>query len=325
MKIIIPEPVKQAILLYGNKTAQKSAYKIYGALYKNSIRKNSSGYFAMPSSYLESINKRYNLIISHFIDFGIIKYYERPTQGPDIFTTIYKKYYNRSLNICMKYKFLIDITQGETIEMDMDNPNNKRWYNITYKTLEALGYENIKISRDSHGRRVHHQAIYNYKEDLHNKGLSVIDAKCSQPRLLYLIMKERGIIDIEYNNIFDNGLDFYGMVVEKLELKDRQEAKDLFMFWINSSGYVTNFNIHKLFPRTSQFIKSLKNKSHKDSSAFLQREEAKIWIDDLLENIPTEFALSIHDSLIVRDKDLNIVLTYCKNKYPQIEFDIKEL
>ena len=57
----------------------------------------------------------------------------------------------------------------------------------------------------------------------------------------------------------------------------------------------------------------------------MQREESKIWIDDLLENIPTNFALPIHDALLVRTIDAREVLTYCKNKYPQIEFDIKEI
>jgi len=97
------------------------------------------------------------------------------------------------------------------------------------------------------------------------------------------------------------------------------------MFWLNSNGYVQDVNIHKLFPEVSKFIKSLKNKNYKDAASFLQREEAKIWIDDLLENLPVDFGLTIHDSLIIRDKDAIKVLKYCKDKYPQIEFDVKEL
>lgn len=324
MKIIIPQKVADSIKSIGNKTAQKSAYKIYAALYMRDIRKNRVGFFDVPSTYLESINKRYNRAINKFLEDGIIEYFKRPVEGPDIFTTIYKKYYNKKHHICMKYRFLIDITQGIEKEMDMDNPNNKRWYEITKNTLINLGYE-PKIKRDSHGRRVYHNAIYDYKNYLHKKGLSVIDAKCSQPRLLYLSMKERGVIDQEYFNIFENGLDFYTELIEKIGEEDRDSAKDLFMFWLNSEKYVPNSKIHKLFPVASKYLKTLKNKNHKDSSATLQREEAKIWIDDLLENIPTEFALTIHDSLIIKTKDSNRILKYCKDKYPQIEFDVKEL
>jgi hypothetical protein len=199
-----------------------------------------------------------------------------------------------------------------------------RWYEIIKSSLISLAYE-PNISRDTFGRRVHHNAIYNHKSFLKGKGFSIIDAKCSQPRLLYLIMKEKGIYDKDYYDIFESESDFYNTIIEKLNLKTRQEAKDLFMFWINADGYVPNTGIFQLFQNTSNFIKSLKTRSYKDASAFLQRREAKIWIDDLLQNIPTNFALPIHDALLIKTTDVNKVLLYCKNKYPQIEFDFKEL
>jgi hypothetical protein len=99
-------------------------------------------------------------------------------------------------------------------------------------------------------------------------------------------------------------------------------AKDLFMFWLNSSGYVPNYKIHLIFPIASKFIKSLKSKNYKDSSSYLQRIEAKIWIDDLLDNIPSEFALPVHDCLIVKDKEVFKILDYCKSKYNDIEFKV---
>lgn len=324
MKVIVPNEVIDSIKTIGNKTSQKNAFKIYAALCKREVRKNKVGYFDVPSTYLESINKRYSRAIDKFIEDGIIEFYKRPIQGDNIFDTVYKKYYNKNLGICMKYRFLIDIRTGVEIEIDMDNPNNKRWYEITKNTLINLGYE-PKITRDSFGRRVHHNAIYDYKQYLSDKGLSVIDAKCSQPRLLYLIMKERGIVDANYSSIFENGVDFYSYIIKNLNIEDRVEAKLLFMFWLNSDGYVKDSNIHRLFPEVSRFIKSLKTKNYKDAASFLQREEAKIWIDDLLENLPVDFGLTIHDSLIVKNKDSYDVLEYCKNKYPQIEFDIKEL
>ena len=50
-----------------------------------------------------------------------------------------------------------------------------------------------------------------------------------------------------------------------------------------------------------------------------------IWIDDLLQNIPVKFAIPIHDSFIIMKNDIHKVLQYCKDKYPEIKFDVKEL
>jgi len=326
MKIIIPEQVINSIDGFKRKDVRDVAYKIYCALKGREERKNpQSGFFDVPSEYLKSINVRYYKIIDKFLQDGIIKYYSRPTGDPkDIFNTIQKKYYNKSLGFCMKYKFLIDTEIGTEYDFDTENPNNMRWYDLIKSSLISLSYE-PKISRDTFGRRVHHNAIYDHKTFLKDKGFSIIDAKCSQPRLLYLIMKEKGIYDKEFYDIFETSDDFYLYLVEHLKLKTRQEAKDLFMFWINADGYVPNTGIFQLFQTTSNFIKSLKTRSYKDASAFLQRKEAKIWIDDLLENIPTSFALPIHDALLVNTLDAREVLAYCRNKYPQIEFEVKEL
>lgn len=326
MKIIIPQQVIDSVNEFKRKDVKEKAYKIYCALKSRENRKNpQTGYFDVPSEYLKSINLRYYKIIDKFIEHGIIQYYSRPsTDEKNIFMSVEKKYYNKTLGFCMKYKFLIDTEIGTEYDFDVENPNNMRWYEIIKSSLISLAYE-PNISRDTFGRRVHHNAIYNHKSFLKDKGFSIIDAKCSQPRLLYLIMKEKGIYDKDYYDIFESSSDFYNTIVEKLNLKTRQQAKDLFMFWINADGYVPNTGIFGLFQNTSNFIKSLKTRSYKDASAFLQRQEAKIWIDDLLENIPTNFALPIHDALLIKTTDVNKVLSYCKNKYPQIEFNFKEL
>lgn len=326
MKIIIPNEVIDSINKIKRRDVKDVAYKIYCALKGREERKNpQSGFFDVPSEYLKSINVRYYKIIDRFLEDGIIKYYSRPTEDPnDVFNTIQKKYYNKSLGFCMKYKFLIDTEVGIEYDFDTENPNNMRWYDLIRRSLISLSYE-PNISRDTFGRRVHHNAIYDHKTFLKDKGFSIVDAKCSQPRLLYLIMKDKGIYDKEFYDIFESGKDFYLYLIKNLKIKTRREAKDLFMFWINADGYVPNTGIFQLFPNTSNFIKSLKTRSYKDASAFLQRKEAKIWIDDLLENIPVDFALPIHDALLVRTNQSQEVYDYCKLKYPQIEFEIKEL
>lgn len=323
MKVILPLEVINCISKIGNKTAQKNGYKIYAALALMSKRQNKHGYFPVPSTYLEKINKRYGRALIALQEASIIKPFTRIEQHPKfLFESVEKRYYNVSRGICKKYKFLIDITKGVIEEIDFDNNRKYRWYSIIESSMAELGYVG-KISRDTFGRRVHHPVIPIYKEDFKNKGFAIIDAKCSQPKLLLIIMKEKGITDKNYEVAFE--VDFYNYLVQNLNLTDRQQAKDLFMYFLNSSGYVPDYKIHILFPVVSKFIRTLKTKNYKDAASFLQREESKIWIDDLLENIPTNFALPIHDCLLVKDKEVYEILNYCKSKYENIDFEISFL
>lgn len=328
MKIKIPKLVQYSILDSGNITRQRSCLKIYAALYQLSKRKNKDGYFAVPSTYLESINKYYYKAIRKFIDDGILEYYKYIHNDPELFDLEKKKEtkgYNKQLGLCMKYRFIVDIKTGDDIEVDMQSNRQKNWWKILNNSLQSLGYDDIKITRDSFGRRVHHNLTQIYKEELKNKGFCVIDAKCSQPRLLYLLMKEKGFYDEKYFNIFNSDEDFYLYLVNELNLNDRKQAKDLFMYLLNGNGYVPNYKIHNLFPEVSKFLSKLKNNHYKDSAMFLQREESKIWIDGILQNLPVNFGLTIHDSIIIKDKDAIKVLKYCKEKYPQIQFELTEL
>jgi len=322
MEIILNNKAKEVIETLGNKTARMAGLKIYTALYNKSKYKNGDGYFSVPSRYLIKVNRRYNKVINTFIEHNIIEYYKRIEYG--LFENREIKFYDSTNGICMKYRFLIDIEDGEKIEVDFKSPYKTKWFDRVKTSLEKLGYEPI-IKRDGFGLRVWHSAIPTYKKDLVGKNLAVIDAKCSQPKLLYLLMKGKNVSDKNYMDIFENGRDFYNFIVKNLNLNNRQEAKDLFMFWVNSQGYVPNFRIHTLFPEASKFIKKLKSNAYKDSASFLQREEAKIWIDDLLENLPSDFGLPVHDSLIVRATEVEDICEWCRSKYPQIDFDIKYL
>jgi hypothetical protein len=319
MNIKVSKEVKKAIndMPY-NKTVKTNAIKIYAALYLKSHLRNSNGFFPVPSEYLQSINKRYYIIMEYFIKSGIIDFYKKAYQDDDdIFNTIYRKSYNKEKGICAKYKFLVNIEVGDDVEVDMVTNRYNRWYEIIENSLVETGFD-VKITRDSFGRRVHHSAIREYKSDF--KGYYTIDSVCSQPRLLFIHLQQKGIVDETYNNIFENDLDFYGEVAHKLNLESRQDAKDLFMFWLNGNGYVPNYKIHSLFPVVSSFLKNIKKGNYKNSGSLLQRMESKIWIDDILNEIPCDFALPIHDSVIVKEKDVDNILMYCQGKYPQLKF-----
>jgi hypothetical protein len=324
MKVKLPTQVKKVINeMDYNKTVKNNAFKIYAALYLKSHLKNSNGYFPVSSEYLQSINKRYNNILSIFIEKGIIDYYKKAYQDEnDIFNTIYRKSYNKEKGICSRYKFLINIETGDDIEVDMASNKYNRWFEIIEESLIESGFE-VNISRDSFGRRVYHSAIRNYKTDF--IGYWTIDGVSSQPRLLYNYLKEHNIVDENFNNIFESDKDFYLETSNKLSfegsnIEKREKSKDLFLYWINGNGYVPNFQIHILYPEVSKFLKRYKKGNYKNVASLLQRTESKIWIDDLLNNIPCDWALPVHDCIIVKDSDVDKVFNYCMMKYPYVKF-----
>jgi hypothetical protein len=226
----------------------------------------------------------------------------------------------------MKYKFLVDLDKAKfTIEVPFQSNKNFKWYSILHNSLTEYGIE-PRIKRDVYGRRVHHAAIYDWKQKF--QGLWSIDSITSQPRLLYNELLKRDIVDFEYYNIFDNDLDFYDVLVEKINLLDRNDAKSIFMSWAFGNGYTGDrikhgvhiTNLNQLFPQVAKFLRQIKTHNYKDSGSYLQRQESKIWIDDLMNNLPVEFCIPIHDSFILKEIDVDLVLNYCQKKYPNLRF-----
>lgn len=327
MELIIPIEVEKVIKDIGNKTKQKSAYKIYNALLKNSKRTDKNGFFPVPSKLLQQVNRRYHTIIQVFVDNKIIDYQTNRGLDPITFDPILRRSYNVFKGECMRYRFLIDTSSGIIKEIDLDNPRSFRWYEIIKNSLEELGYEKQKINRVSFGRRVYYSLIPNYKMELTDKGLSIIDAKASQPKLLLNELRKNKIDDHNFENAFDD--DFYNFLIENLNIKDkdkdkaRKKAKKRFLYYLN--GKPCSNDICSLFPKVTEFLNKIKTKNYTDSADFFQRLESKIWIDDLLNNIPTDFALPIHDCLIIKDEEAELVLEYCKEKYPEIDFVLSNL
>lgn len=319
MRIEINEEIKRIIDEYpGNKGAKKSVLKIYAALWILEKRKNKWGYFPVSSSYLKKINVRYFKIIDYFEEIGLLESYKRPFDDENnLFESKMRKYWSSVYGICMRYRFLKDIN-GEKIEVGLISKEKKRWYEITKKSLEEVGFKDVWISRDDYGRRLYHNGVRGYREVF--KGYWSIDSVASHPRLLWLEMKEKGLIDKEYNDIFESGKDFYDEMIRLLDLESRREAKDIFMEWINGRGWVSNYKIKDIFKITNDYIESNKKIDYKYMSSKLQRIESSIWIDDLLENIPTDWALTIHDCLIIKENDVDKIFEWCKEKYPQLEF-----
>jgi len=330
VKIKVPKEIETILPSIGNKTKQKALLKVFNALKMKSKYKNKDNYFEASSKYLLKVNGRYHTIISFLQKHNIIENLKREylpgdKYGPtDLFSSSIKKdSYSTKLGICKKYRFLIDIDKGKEYEIEFKDPKiDKNWYKIVKNSIITLGYDHNKISRDRFGARVYHPLIADYKEELKGKGFCVIDGQTSQPRLLYLLMKEKGVIDNNYFDIFEKNKDFYLELLNHLDIIDREEAKHLFMMWALGNGYIKGYNFRKLFPVATKFLENLKSTNHKDASRYLAWKESRIWIDDLLEHLPVSFGIPIHDSIIVHQKDANKVLDYCIKKYPELRFKL---
>lgn len=324
--------------LQKRKDAKERILKVYNALVFK--KGKSKGYFDCPSSYLEKVNSRYFKVIKLLLEHNIIEYQSINLDNEYSSNPRRKKFYDTSKGICMKYKFNINTEIGYEYDINMDYSslyNNEIWYSKTRKSLLELGFalENIRIKRDNFSRRLHTNITGNieeygsYRNLLEGGDYYLIDGKTTQPRLLWLHLTEIGFQDENLNYIFENGLDFYQYILDRIPAleNDRDEAKELFTTWINGTGYIDTEKkiIRDIFPIANSFLRNYKTNDYKNVCRLLQYKEASIFIDDLLNNCPVEFCLTIHDALVVKKEDKDFMFNWCKEKRPEIIFTLEEV
>jgi hypothetical protein len=335
--MIIPKELDYLLSLQKRKDAKERIKKVYNAiLYK---RGKSKGYFDCPSSYLKKVSGQYNSVTKLLLEHKIIDFQSFNFDDKDLFNIRRKKYYNTENGNCIRYKFLIDTEDGyeDNIDIDYSNLyNNEKWYMKTRYSLLQLGFQpdELHIKRDNFSRRLHTNITgnigngYSYKDILSGGNYWTIDAKTCQPRLLWLHLKEIGLQDDKLNEIFDNGLDFYDYIIARIPaLTDRDDAKELFTSWINGTGYldVDKTSIRDIFSTANTFLRKYKTNNYKNVCRLLQYKEASIFIDDLLNNIPVDFCLTVHDSLVIREEDVDKVYEFCRDKYSELVFVKEEI
>lgn len=319
------------------KDAKERIIKIYNALLFK--KGGTKGYFNCPSAYLKKVSGQYNKAMDLLLEHKIIEFQSFNIDDRDLFNQRRKKYYNTENGTCVRYKFLVDIEVGYDYDLTTDFSSlydKEKWYMKTRYSLLQLGFQpdELLIKRDNFSRRLHTNITgfipeaRTYKELMCGGEYYVIDSKTSQPRLLWLTLNETGLQDEKLNDIFNNGLDFYDYIIQRIPaLIDRDDAKELFTSWINGTGYLDadKSSIRDIFPVANMFLRKYKTASYKDACRLLQYKEATIFIDDLLNNIPVDFCLSVHDSLLVKKEDAEKVLEYCKLKRPELVFTIEEI
>lgn len=334
----IGKELEYLLSLQKRKDAKERILKVYNALlYKKS---KSKKYFKCPSSYLKKVSGQYNIVIKLLQEHKIIDFRSYNYDEKNLFDIRRKKYYNTEKGICAEYIFLINIEDGYEYNFECDYSNlydKEKWYMKTRKSLLELGFpiENIHIKRDNFSRRLHtnittHIENYgSYRNLLEGGDFFLIDGKTTQPRLLWLHLIEIGLEDEKLNYIFNNELDFYQFILERIPAlnNDRDDAKELFTTWINGTGYIDpeKKSIRDIFPTADIFIRKYKTTNYKNICRLLQYKEANIFIDDLLNECPVDFCLSIHDALLVKVEDKDLVLEWCKQRRPEMVFTIEEV
>jgi hypothetical protein len=362
MKTIkIGKELDYILSLQKRKDAKQRILKVYDALLYKNTKADKKGYFQCPSKYLKKVSGQYTDAIDLLKEHKIIDFLSHNYDDKNLFDIRRKPFYHTEQGVCMSYKFLIDTELGYDYQIDTDFSklyDDKKWYWRTRYSLLQLNFppEALNITRCQFGRRLHTNITGNigedgsYKELLSGGDYWTIDAKTCHPRLLWMHLKETHREDDVFNHIFDNDLDFYDYILERMpkmveadkELREkygfthtpeeikalhRSVAKDAFMSWINGKGYVSEeyTELPKIFPQATKAISSIKSSNYKSLCSILQRAETNIFIDDLLNNIELDFCLTVHDSLIVKKQDVEYALDFCKSKYPEMVFIAKEI
>jgi hypothetical protein len=207
------------------------------------------------------------------------------------------------------------------------------------------------ITRCSYGRRLHtpitrkidSDEITSYKSLLPAITASTgqkyysIDVVACQPNLLYQSMVESvAPVDKLYKQLIDNNTfyefisDNFTNIVGDTKEERRNEAKVLFCKWSNGEWFSSDKDFFQHFPKVSYYISQYKKlNGYKGIGGLLQRKESSIIIDDILSNVENDlgitFILTVHDSFIVEKEDMDMLLEYCKDKYPQLKFKEDEL
>lgn len=335
--MIIPKELDYLLSQQKRKDAKERIKRVYEALlYKKG---KSNGYFQCPSKYLEKVSPRYYKVMKLLYEHGILQYQSYNEESIDLFTQRRKKYYNTENGTCMKYKFLIDTQTGREEESQSrfdELYDTESWYMKTRLSLLQLNFapDEIRIKRDNFGRRLHTNITGNigdgnsYKDLLSGGDYWTIDAKTCQPRLLWLHLKEIGFQDERLNEVFENGHDFYEYIMDRIpSIEDREDAKEVFVSWINGTGYLNEDKviIRDIFSTANIFARRYKKEDYKNICRLLQYKEANIFIDSLLNEIPLDFALTVHDCIIVKKEDVAFALEYCKQKHPELIYEAKEI
>lgn len=223
--------------------------------------------------------------------------------------------------------------QLERLSADMDKFNarfitspNRRYYEAHLQTI--LDGE-FRLTADGFSGRFHSNVSNMFKPlrallrvDGEPDTLGETDIKNSQPLFLALAAKENGVDDRKYMQLCEEGL-IYEHIAGRLGVLRESAKEEIIKFFYAKNGYrSTAKSVFELeFPQIGAFIRQVKTKDHKRLSRQMQFAERKFVIDTVCERLkrlkPEMFMTTIHDAVVARKLDCDLIVTVMKEAFDQ--------
>lgn len=236
--------------------------------------------------------------------------------------------------------------QLDRLSVDMDEFNarfitspNQHYYRAHLQTI--LDGE-LRLTADGFSGRFHSNISNMFKPlrallrvDGEPDTLGETDIKNSQPLFLALAAKEQGVEDRKYLQLCEDGL-LYEHIAGRLGVLRESAKHEIVKFFYAKNGLrsIAKSVFEREFPEMAAFIHQVKKKDHKRLSRQMQIAERRFVIDIVCTRLkrlqPEMFMTTIHDAVLARKTDCDLVLTVMKEEFgrrginPRLEWqDVK--
>ena len=155
------------------------------------------------------------------------------------------------------------------------------------------------------------------------------DVKNNQFAILaHILPKEVVGEDVELFKFLAKRGELYEYVETKLELRSRQEAKELLICVLFASYRVLDRRIKEVFPNLCEWIKKWKKENGDDGEfpTMLQQKEAEIFVDGVFKTFKKRFGCFLalkHDSVIVNEHKGKEVKEQMEKYFEEIGYKCK--
>jgi hypothetical protein len=211
-------------------------------------------------------------------------------------------------------------------------------YNKIHQSIHAIDNKEWFCTRDAKGRRMHNNYVnlsndvkpYVYLQHDVTASLYNLDISSSQPLLLAaLLVKEYGLKlptdAAEYKAHCEDGT-LYKFLMEKMNmnhLTKKEFKKKVFTWFYSKNTHVINstefIEFSNIFPSVAKFITDYKQDNYKALAHAMQRLEADIVIDDVVNTLatqqPNSWALTVHDSVTTTSDMVDVVYNLLKEGF----------
>jgi hypothetical protein len=203
------------------------------------------------------------------------------------------------------------------------NPN-RHYYRAHLQTI--LDCE-LRLTADDFSGRFHSNVSNMYKPlrtllrvDDEPSTLGETDIKNSQPLFLALAAKKEGVVDQRYLRLCEEGHIYEHMAGRLGVLRESAKQEMMVMLYAKNGFRSTAKSVFGLeFPKLAAFIHRVKEGDHKRLSRRMQVAERNFVIDRVCERLkrlkPDMFLTTIHDAVVARKPDCDLVLSIMKEEF----------